>query len=216
MMDTDLAVAHGRARRAVIALCFPILFATLGIVSNYLRWQVFRHAEAGIFITHEAAVAHDTRHAAIVWGQWASFLLCAPLFLLWLHRAYANLKTVRGVDTAFTPGWAVGYWFIPIVNLVRPYQIVKELWTKAHLATTGTSSARVSLWWAAYLGAGVAARLTASFASTAHGLADSITIAFMNAGSDALRLLAGLLIIALIRDVDALQLSYYPAAGGTA
>src|SRR4030095_10643316 len=34
-------------------------------------------------------------------------------FLIVLHRAYANLSPLKARNLEFSPGWAVGWWFIP-------------------------------------------------------------------------------------------------------
>ena len=33
----------------------------------------------------------------------------------------------------FTPGWIAGWFFVPIMNLFRPYEAVKELYGERHL-----------------------------------------------------------------------------------
>lgn len=50
------------------------------------------------------------------------------LFLMWFHRSAYNLA-VLGRDMSFTPGRALGGWFIPVVNLFAPLQIFQELVT---------------------------------------------------------------------------------------
>ena len=37
----------------------------------------------------------------------------------------------------YTPGWCVGWFFIPIANLVMPYIILKELWQEKQYAGHG-------------------------------------------------------------------------------
>jgi hypothetical protein len=56
------------------------------------------------------------------------YVVTVVAFFMWLHRCYVNaaLLGVRGLR--FTPGWAVGYWFIPVLNIVRSKQILDELW----------------------------------------------------------------------------------------
>jgi hypothetical protein len=49
-------------------------------------------------------------------------------FLMWIHRSHRNLSAFGAQGLTFTPGWAVGWWFIPIFNLFRPFQIVREIW----------------------------------------------------------------------------------------
>lgn len=99
----------------------------------------------------------------------ASFLLYVALavaFLVWLHRASGNVPALgnppSGVD--YTPGWAVGSFFVPFVNLVVPYKAVREVWVKSDPAVrTGDdfmfaqpSSAPLVLgWWIMWLASNV-------------------------------------------------------------
>ncbi|MEJ2086039.1 MAG: DUF4328 domain-containing protein, partial [Acidobacteriota bacterium] len=48
-------------------------------------------------------------------------------FLSWFYTAHKNLREV-GIETKYRSGWAIGSFFIPILNLFRPYQVMKELW----------------------------------------------------------------------------------------
>ena len=50
------------------------------------------------------------------------------LFLMWIHRASRNLRPLGSNGQRFSPGWAVGWWFIPIMWFFRPYQVVAEVW----------------------------------------------------------------------------------------
>lgn len=51
-------------------------------------------------------------------------------FVLWFRRAYFNLhQKLKTLE--FGEGWAAGSWFVPFVNLVRPYKIMKELFTES-------------------------------------------------------------------------------------
>ena len=59
-------------------------------------------------------------------------LACAAVvWLVWLYRAYTNLVFVGSKRVRFSPTWAVGYWFIPFVNVVRAYQVMKDLWLRS-------------------------------------------------------------------------------------
>jgi hypothetical protein len=54
-------------------------------------------------------------------------LLCAVTFIVWTRRAYRNLPAL-GAGQRFKPGWAVGGWFVPFMNLWRPKQMVNDIW----------------------------------------------------------------------------------------
>ena len=76
------------------------------------------------------------------------------LWLVWQHRGHANLRAA-GVDRLrFTPGWAVGWWFVPFANLVKPFQSVRELWKASDGAPLWSQTRTwpvIGWWWAGYL-----------------------------------------------------------------
>ena len=49
-------------------------------------------------------------------------------FLFWFHRVQKNLPALGGRELKYTPGWAVGGFFVPFLNLVRPIQVMREVW----------------------------------------------------------------------------------------
>ncbi len=82
------------------------------------------------------------------------------VFLFWVNRMIRNLRMLSGQAMTFTPGWAVGWFFIPVANLFRPFQVMREIWRVSHgsVATKGTL---VGWWWALWL-----VRLTVSRIAT--------------------------------------------------
>jgi Domain of unknown function (DUF4328) len=81
---------------------------------------------------------------------------CEILWLIWHHRVTEDLWA-RGVPgLRFTPGWAVGWWFVPFAWWVQPFRAVRELW---HLAgRSGRDAAPavpdgvLAAWWTTYVG----------------------------------------------------------------
>jgi hypothetical protein len=47
------------------------------------------------------------------------------LFLIWQHRA-AKAARWLGLPARRSPGWGVGCWFVPVVNLWFPYQAIRD------------------------------------------------------------------------------------------
>ena len=58
------------------------------------------------------------------------FLVGAPLFLIWFARAYGNLPTISAGDTQSRTMVATLMWFVPFLQLIRPFGYLKELWTR--------------------------------------------------------------------------------------
>lgn len=59
------------------------------------------------------------------------FVPTGVIWLIWLHRAFSNLRLMGEVKTKFTANSAVQYWFLPLFNLFRPYQVMRELWVRS-------------------------------------------------------------------------------------
>jgi hypothetical protein len=50
------------------------------------------------------------------------------LFLMFKYRASKNARALGAKAMTITPGWAVGWYFIPFMNLFKPYQAMKEIY----------------------------------------------------------------------------------------
>jgi len=93
---------------------------------------------------------------------------------MWLYRSYDNLRAFSPSRRLnHSPGWAVGSFFIPFVNLVVPYRAVKEVWQKSGspdeaLLSEPSPPAWFPIWWLFWLLASFAGNITmrASFDET--------------------------------------------------
>ena len=94
------------------------------------------------------------------------YVTTVVFFCVWLYRASDNLVKFNPWNRAsYSPGWAVGSFFVPFVNLVVPYRAVKEVWQKsgppdeAYLSEPGPP-ASFPVWWAFWLVAGFAGNIS--------------------------------------------------------
>ena len=70
----------------------------------------------------------DLRVGAMALLDAVVFLTAFGFLIAWTNRAYRNLPALGADDLRFTPGWAVGGWFVPFLNFVRPKQIMNDIW----------------------------------------------------------------------------------------
>ena len=73
---------------------------------------------------------------------------------IWIYRATANAALLVPSEKRVGPGWAVGSFFIPIVNLFWPFRAMKETWNSSLRADGDLTVALpgwISLWWGAWL-----------------------------------------------------------------
>ena len=80
------------------------------------------------------------------------------LFLMWMHRATRNLRPLRAYEQRFSPAWAVGWWFVPIMWFFRPYQVMAEIWRGSNPDVTPgaewksvAASPLLGWWWTLWL-----------------------------------------------------------------
>jgi hypothetical protein len=139
------------------------------------------------------------------------------LFCLWIYRAYKNLSYFRVRGLKYSAGWAVGSFFVPILNLFRPCQIAQETWRASdpdvplddpRAWQSSSSSGIVGLWWAAWLISNIMANVALRMELRDPGQGGEAA-AGINILSDLLSALAALLAILMIRQVQARQTEKY-------
>ncbi|MEU6071267.1 MULTISPECIES: DUF4328 domain-containing protein [Streptomyces] len=124
------------------------------------------------------------------------------LFLVWFSRCRRTAQVLSPGTAAGSGVWAVVAWFVPVVNLWAPRQLVLEVW---HARSTGKTDgetakrrndALLNAWWAAWVGHA----LTTAGAQLGAGTSLPLLVV-----SEALELAAAVLAICVIQRITALQ-----------
>ncbi|HEB51678.1 MAG TPA: DUF4328 domain-containing protein [bacterium] len=55
------------------------------------------------------------------------FFATGVTFCYWLWNARCNLPHLIQARTRFAPHWTISGWFLPVANLIRPYQVIEEV-----------------------------------------------------------------------------------------
>jgi len=105
-----------------------MLWISLGIgvislLSDFMQMNLL----SGSFSQVEVE-SNNTRQQIIGLLYLITFIITGIAFLKWIYRANSNCHGFGAQGMKFTPGWSIGYYFIPILNLYRPYQVMKEIW----------------------------------------------------------------------------------------
>jgi len=143
-----------RSQNAILLIWIALAMNCISLVSSYFQYDLLQTAANGGEISTEAVTSNDNREQAIGIIQIIVFIISAITFIQWFRRAYFNLH-LRVNHLSQTEGWAAGCWFVPIVNLFRPYQIMKELFQATHFFLKRNevhtrehfSMPSLSLWW---------------------------------------------------------------------
>jgi hypothetical protein len=105
-----------------------VALSLVAAASDIVELELLGRIESGEFVSDSEADANDIRQGVIGLVQVGLFLATGVLFIRWFSRAYANVERLGARPLRFARGWAIGAWFVPILNLWRPKQIANDIW----------------------------------------------------------------------------------------
>lgn len=140
------------SRWATRLLYADAILCVVAIVSGVLEYQQLQSLRGIAYESQEAAVlevVEGDRQGVIALLQLGVLIACAFVVLKWTYRANANVRALGAKGMRFTPGWAVGWYFIPILWLWKPYQAMKEIWKASSNPSDWGDASVPSLlpWW---------------------------------------------------------------------
>jgi len=147
-----------RAKNAITLIWIVLAVEIISLISGYFQYDLLQTVANGGEILTETATANDTREQMIGIIYLIVYFISAVTFIQWFRRAYFNLHQ-KVAYLAHTEGWAAGGWFVPIVSLYRPFQIMKELYqeTKELLIKKGINvnsnftTSSLGWWWTLWI-----------------------------------------------------------------
>ena len=166
-------------------------------------------AVEGAYFGMSAADLADTVLTGIFLTLW---LVALVFWCMWVYRTYRNLPALGAQGLRYSPGWAVGYYFIPVLNLFRPFQVMRETWRASDVRYDGGTDWRalaapavVGWWWAAWLASLVVAWGSAWWWVRFEDVGAMRVASWIDLGILALDVAAVLLQIRVVRGLTQLQ-----------
>ena len=147
---TNFRDPTGIGRAATIALCAYMIFKGLVAVTRFFTLPGYP-PNAPLAVLYPAAT-----------------IACYILVGCWIYRTNANAHLVDADEMTITPGWSVGWFFIPFLNLVMPYRGVNETWQATQKAAGGFEALRsplVGWWWGLWLADNIVSNIGAFLGS---------------------------------------------------
>lgn len=156
------------------------------------------------------------------WGALSAMMLVALLalsvpFLAFTHRVSANLRHLGIEGQHFSPGWAAGWFLVPVANLVQPWRVYRELWvdSRAPADSAGTnapdswqnvpSPGLVNAWWMSVLGALAFSPWSITLAVGNGGIDTAVQAARLQIWSDLVLAVPAILTMVLVVKVSRAQ-----------
>jgi len=212
LTTSDLARYQSPRRRANVARAVLLAILVVDVVavwSSQMEHSLLGRIDAGEFVSDDELTWSDNRQVVIGYTQFGLLLLCAIKFLAWFVQAYRDAEALGANGLRFSSRWAIGAWFVPFLNLVRPKQIANDIWraSSPHVSLTRQREweflnppAFLMAWWLAFLASGWAENATRVYADgeTVEEL-QKLDHAWMVAdGIDALAALLAIVVVTVI------------------
>ena len=199
--------AHNRARLVTILLMVGAVISLLTIPSHVLDLYVQPFGENQEISDNPAGFLALALTGVLGLTTIAVYIATVVVFLMWLYRVSNNVAAF-GATTQHSSGWAVGSFFVPIMNLFVPYQAVRDIWKKSEPNATDAFSYGVSppgffpAWWGFWIVSNISSN--AYFRMT---LAEAPVEASAMVGilSEILSIAAAVFAIQVVKEIDRRQ-----------
>jgi len=123
----DSAIA-GRTKWVRRLLFFYLVVCAASLWGSWTEYGLLKEFSEGAFAAEADADASDNLNAVLGWVQLVYFVVLGVVFLAWIKAASKNVRRLGAQHMLFTPGWSIGWYFVPVLSLWKPYQAMKELW----------------------------------------------------------------------------------------
>jgi uncharacterized protein DUF4328 len=148
-MSEPYVPLDGRRRAVTIVFAVIAALSVVAVVSDVLEIRLLTRLIDGEEVTASEADANDNRQAAIGILQTLALIAGAVVFIVWMHRAYKNLDPA---ERRHGTGWAIGSWFVPIINIWWPKRIINDIWRAGGRDASDAEPGWLLLsWWLIFL-----------------------------------------------------------------
>lgn len=189
-----------------------VVVAFVSIISGYLEYQLLSDYLHGTYVSREQAVAdgeaNDSRQL-LVWAIYLIvFFVSGFLILRWIHRANYNARQLGADDLTFTPGWAIGYYFIPIVSLFKPYKAMKEIWEASEDAADEDASGSnwlLPTWWTLWIVSSLLGQISLRMTTRASEIDQLMNLNLLNQVANLVDIPLALVFLSIVTRVHDMQ-----------
>ena len=138
------------------------------------------------------------------------YIATTVVYCIWVHPANRNARSLGADQMQFTPGWCVGWFFIPIMNLFKPFQAVREIYKASDPRSDGAgwrdapAGALLGWWWTLWVLTNLVGQIEMRmmFSQDADVLAVAL---WVGVASSVINIAAALSALAVVRSIHARQ-----------
>jgi len=153
-LDGPDAPLSPRTRSTKRALLVYAAVAALSIGFEVFSYMYLGQLASGARLGGIAPQLFDRVTRLLAVSQLGVFVVTGVLILRWIYRARECLDALKAAGLRFSPGWSIGWYFVPVANLWKPFQAMNELWKASSAPQAWRDQPTPSLlrwWWGLWL-----------------------------------------------------------------
>lgn len=140
--NAGIAKLTSRARTVtIVVVCYVVAWSML-LIGNVLE-------STGTIDMNGETIDPLTSFFAMAYiAAFLVFVVSVIFVARWIYLANANVLET-GYVLEITPGWAVGWFFVPLANLIQPFFAMRALWfaSRGRVREDGDGTPAVLGWW---------------------------------------------------------------------
>ena len=203
-----------RAKNLLIVFWIIVGLTFAGLFTGYNELQILKNVQMGVIISEQEAYTSDLIQMVMGMAQFVIYILSVVMFLNWFRRAYGNLHRVGVKNLKNGETMAVWAWFIPIVSLFKPVQIMNEIWTKTQrkIQELDTSYSIksvgliIGLWWTLHIISNLIGRYILKTAFKDETIEQLIEASQATLISDSMQIPEALLVVLIVSKLSKIEL----------
>jgi len=194
----------------ILLLKATILISLVAAISSMFEVKLINDMTTGNFdyTIVDQVNANDLRQQLIGIIQFSLFIITGIVFLRWIYFSNSNSRSLGASGMQFTPGWTIGYYFVPYLNFYKPYGAMKEIWKTSKDPKNWEMIKTPSLfpqWWTLWLISGFLGNISFRLSMKAEELNELFVSSSVTLASNLVEIPLALIAIKLVGSIFDMQ-----------
>ena len=197
-------------------LWLHIFISAFAVAVNALEFDFFKDIESQSFQTEEELIIAgeliDQLQVVATVLFLITFFLGGIVILKWIYRSNTNAGFLGAKDMKFSPGWSVGWFFIPVANLWKPFQAMQEIYNASLNPVNWKDLEKpkiVQQWWGLWIISNSLTQFNNNKAEKAETISELINLNLLYQAGEVLWIILCVTLLSLVKKISKSQLENF-------
>jgi hypothetical protein len=207
--EAPLSLRTRTARRVLVVYAVT---AAISVAFEAFSYIYLDELALGVRLAGIAPELYDTIAGVVSIVQFLAFLITGVVILRWIYRARECLDALDAAGMHFSPGWSIGWYFVPIANLWKPFHALNEIWKASNEPRSWSDQPTPDLlrwWWGFWLLANSFGQAVFRLSQHAKTLEQLQTLSLVSIASSVTDIVSSMTLMAIVVRIDNMQRRHF-------